>query len=132
MAGAGCPWWLGSAGEERRWWSGGAAKGTSKEVRGAPGVDAELGAVMESSEGDRGGVSWQLNDGGTTTQWRQWAEEEKGSSQGGAHLLKAARGGGRGRRKWWAGVADKAMEGQGDSRGLNAVSTAAPLFGPCG
>jgi hypothetical protein len=48
--GAGCPWWHGSAKEERQWWSGGVAEGTGKEVRGAPGIGAELEAVMESSE----------------------------------------------------------------------------------
>jgi hypothetical protein len=42
--------------------------------------------VTGSSEGDRGGVSWWLNDGGMTAQWRQRAEEEKGSSRGGALL----------------------------------------------
>jgi hypothetical protein len=51
---ADCPWWLGSAGEEWRWGSGGAAKGTGKEVEGAPSVGAELGAVRRSSEEDRG------------------------------------------------------------------------------
>jgi hypothetical protein len=49
FAGARCLWWLGSAREERWQWSGGAAEGTGKEVGGAPGVDAELGVVMESS-----------------------------------------------------------------------------------
>jgi hypothetical protein len=96
---AGCPWWHGSAKEERQWWSGGVAEGTGKEVRGAPGIVAELEAVMESSEEDRDGILWKLNDGGTTAQWRQWAEEEKDSSWGGALLLTAARGSGRGRRK---------------------------------
>jgi hypothetical protein len=99
---AGYPWWLGSAGDERWWWSGGATKASGKEVEGAPGVGAELRAVMESLEGDQGGISWWLNDGGTLVQWRQWAEEEKGSSRGGALLLKAARGGDRGWRKRWA------------------------------
>jgi hypothetical protein len=94
MAGVRCLWWLGSAREERRQWSGGAAEGTSKEVGEAPGVDVELGVVTESSEGDRGSISWWLNDGGMTAQWQQWVEEDKGSSQGGALLLKAARGGG--------------------------------------
>jgi hypothetical protein len=59
----GCPWWLGSAREEQRWWSGGEAEGTGKEVGGAPDVGAELGAVTGTSEGDWGGVSWLLNDG---------------------------------------------------------------------
>jgi hypothetical protein len=53
----GCPRWLGSAGEERRWWSGEAAEGVGKELRGVPGVGAELRAVTGSLEGDRGGVS---------------------------------------------------------------------------
>jgi hypothetical protein len=83
MAGVGCPRWLSSAGEERRWWSGGAAEGTGKEVGGAPDVGAELGVVMECSKGDRGGVSWCFNDGGTMAQRRQWAEDEKGSSREG-------------------------------------------------
>jgi hypothetical protein len=52
MAGVGCLQWLGSVGEERWWWSRGAAEGAGKEVGGAPGVGAELGVVMESSEGD--------------------------------------------------------------------------------
>jgi hypothetical protein len=39
--------------------------------------------VIENSEGDRGGISWWLNDDDTMAQWRQWAEEEKGSSRGG-------------------------------------------------
>jgi hypothetical protein len=71
MAGVGCPRWLGLPGEERRWWSGGVAEGTGKEVGGAPGVDVELGAVTGSSEGDRGIVSRWLNDGGTMAQWQQ-------------------------------------------------------------
>jgi hypothetical protein len=62
----GCPWWLGSAGEELQWWSGGAAEGAGKEVRGAPGIGAELRVVTGSSEGDRGGISQWLNDGGMT------------------------------------------------------------------
>jgi hypothetical protein len=89
-AGVDCPWWLGSAGEERRWWSGGAAEGTGKEVGGVLGVGPEIGAVTAILEGDRGSVSRWLNDGGMTAQWRQWAEEEKGSSRGGVLLLKAA------------------------------------------
>jgi hypothetical protein len=64
--GVGCLRWLGSAEEEWQWWSGGAAEGAGKEVGGAPGVGEELRAVTESSEGDQGGVSWWLNDGGTT------------------------------------------------------------------
>jgi hypothetical protein len=88
--GAGCPQWLSSAGEEQRWWSGGATEGAGKEVGGAPDVGAELGAVMGSSEGDRGGISWWLNNGSTMAQQRQWAEEEKGSVRRGALLLNAA------------------------------------------
>jgi hypothetical protein len=49
----GCPQSLGLVREERQWWSRGAAEGACKEVRGAPGVSAELEAVMESSEGTR-------------------------------------------------------------------------------
>jgi hypothetical protein len=41
-----------------------------KEVEGAPGVGAELGAVSGSSEGDRGGSSRWLNDGSMTALWR--------------------------------------------------------------
>jgi hypothetical protein len=48
----GYPRWLGSAGEERRWWSRGAAEGADKEVGGAPDISAELWAVTGSSEGD--------------------------------------------------------------------------------
>jgi hypothetical protein len=48
-------------------------------------------------------------------------EEEKGSSRGGALLLKAARGGGRGWRKRWAGrrvgAIGEAVGGQGGGRG---------------
>jgi hypothetical protein len=132
----GCPRWLGSAREERWWWSGGAAEGTGKEVWGAPGVGAELGVVTGSSEGDRGIISRWLNDGGTMAQWQQQAKEEKGSSWGGALLLKAARGGGQGRQKRWAGrragAADEALGGQGGGHSPNTVGTAAPLFGPCG
>jgi hypothetical protein len=121
MAGVGYPRWLDSAREERRWWSGGAAEGAGKEVGGAPGVCAELGVVTKSSERDRGGVSWWLNDGGMMAQWQQRVEEEKGSSRGGALLLKAARGGGRGRRKRWAGrrvgAIGEAVGGQGGGRG---------------
>jgi hypothetical protein len=62
MAGAGCPRWPSSAGEERRWWSEGVAECAGKEVGGAPGVGAELRAVTESSEGDRGGSM-------TTARW---------------------------------------------------------------
>jgi hypothetical protein len=54
MAGAGCPWCLGSAGEERRWWSRGAGKGAGKEVGRDPSIGAELRAVTGSLEGDRG------------------------------------------------------------------------------
>jgi hypothetical protein len=57
MARAGCLCWLGSAEEERRWRRRGAADGVGKEVGGAPGVGAELRAVMGSSEGDRCGIS---------------------------------------------------------------------------
>jgi hypothetical protein len=92
----GCSWWLGSTGEEWRWWTGGAAEGTGKQVEGAPGVGAKLRVVTESLDWDQGGISRWLNDGGTMAQWQQWAEEEKGSSWGGVLLLKAARGGGRG------------------------------------
>jgi hypothetical protein len=90
--------------------------------------------VTGSSEGDRGGISRWLNDGGTTVQWRQWvAEGERGAPRGGrVLLLMAARGGGRGRRKRWVGAAGEAVGRQGDSHGLNTVGTVAPLFGPCG
>jgi hypothetical protein len=67
----GCPWWLGSAGEERWCWSVGAVEGTGKEVQGAPGVGTELRALTVSSAGDWGGISQWLNDGGTTAQWRE-------------------------------------------------------------
>jgi hypothetical protein len=86
----GCLRWLSLAREERWWWSGGAVEGTGKEVGGAPGVGAELREMTESSEGDQGGVLWWLNDDGMMAQWRQRVEEEKGSSRGGAFLLKAA------------------------------------------
>jgi hypothetical protein len=79
MAGAGSLRWLGSAQEERRWWSRGAAEGAGRELRGAPGISTELKAVMESLEGDRGGVSRWLNNGGTMAQWQQRVKEEKGS-----------------------------------------------------
>jgi hypothetical protein len=49
----GYPRWLGSAREERQQCCRGAAEGTGKEVRSAPGVGAELGAVTESLEWDR-------------------------------------------------------------------------------
>jgi hypothetical protein len=62
----GCPRWLNLAGEERWWWSEGATEGATKEVRGAPDVVAELGAVTGSSEGDRGGVLSWLNNSGMT------------------------------------------------------------------
>jgi hypothetical protein len=61
----------------RWWWSRGATEGAGKEVEGAPGVGTELAAVSGSSEGDRGGVSWQPDDGGRMAQWRQQAEEEE-------------------------------------------------------
>jgi hypothetical protein len=51
MAGVGCPQWLGSAREERQWWSRGVVEGTGKEVGGALDVGAELGALIGSSEG---------------------------------------------------------------------------------
>jgi hypothetical protein len=63
------PRWLSSAGEERRWWSRGAAEGAGKEVEVAPGVCAEIRAVSGSLEGDRAGISWRLNDGGTMVLW---------------------------------------------------------------
>jgi hypothetical protein len=43
----------GSVRLERNNGGGGAAEGTGKEVRGAPGVGAELGSVTGSLEGDR-------------------------------------------------------------------------------
>jgi hypothetical protein len=70
MAGAGCSWWYGSVGEEWRRWSGGAAEGAGKEVRGAPSVGAELGAVTGSSEGDHGGSM-------TVARWRSGSNERR-------------------------------------------------------
>jgi hypothetical protein len=74
--------------------SGGGAeeqpRAPARRLGGAPGVGAELGAVMGSSEGDRGGIAWWLNNGSTMAQQRQWAEEEKGSVRRGALLLNAA------------------------------------------
>jgi hypothetical protein len=63
------PRWLSSAGEERRWWSRGAAEGAGKEVEVAPSVCVELRAVSGSLEGYRAGISWRLNNGGMTVQW---------------------------------------------------------------
>jgi hypothetical protein len=57
------PRWHKPSGRERRRWSRGAAEDHDKEGEGAPGVGAELRAVSRSSEGDRGGGSWWLNDG---------------------------------------------------------------------
>jgi hypothetical protein len=60
--------------------------GADKEVEGAPGVGAELGAVSGSSEGDRGGSSRWLNDGSMTAQWwrrgrgGKWAVHGRGCS----------------------------------------------------
>jgi hypothetical protein len=68
---------------EQRGSSRGAAEGASKEGEGAPGVGAELGAVSRSSEGDRSGGSWQLNDGnhGGAMAAKGW-RRKKGCSRG--------------------------------------------------
>jgi hypothetical protein len=79
----GYPRWLGSAGEERKQWSGGAVEGAAKEVRSAPGAGAELGAVTKSLEGD-----WVAFHGSSTavTLWHSgdngW-RRKKGALHGG-------------------------------------------------
>jgi hypothetical protein len=90
----------------RRLAAGGAAKGASKGVEGVHSVDAELGAVSGSSEGDQGGGSRWLNDGkhggAVATKGRR---RKKGRSMGVAPFI--AGGGGWQRRcelwveRWW-------------------------------
>jgi hypothetical protein len=71
--------------------------GGAEELARAPARrSGELSTSVRSSGGDRefgggpGSISQRLNDSGMMAQWRQQVEEEKGSSRGGALLLKAA------------------------------------------
>jgi hypothetical protein len=84
---SGVPRWHKPSGGERRRWSRGADEGTDKEVEGAPDVGAEFRAVSRSLEGDRGSISWRLNNGGTMAQWQRRGGGGKGLLTGGVLLL---------------------------------------------
>jgi hypothetical protein len=71
LTGAGFPQWRKPSGGERWWWHLGAAKDTGKGVEGAPGVGAELGAVLGGVEGTEAAVHGGSMMASTAAQWWQ-------------------------------------------------------------
>jgi hypothetical protein len=120
MAGAGCLRWLGSAREERQWWSRGVAEGTDKEVGGALNVGAELGALIGSLEGYWGGISWRHDNAVVAT------------GGGGKGQLKGRGAPFKGRTRRWSRAAEMVGGTVGGSSQRSHGRTRQRLWSECG